>query len=384
LSITKERPFNQGKFPNPIHLHLGGSGNSSDPSEQFILTSSLENSSASIVPGTVLAIEDLKFQNDFSKLVNYESIVYEWKDGSNNLLSSNPSYPLNISDVGKDITLYVNASDFAANEMTEKVYSIGVVTNPDGLTDHAYDFREKILNFDLSKSNTFDYVIPSGAAPIVLFYREISRKTRLLRGGLNNVNHSVVNTTEGGFLESVRKLFFEKPIGKRDFFHISFVVKLSSTDSRLMNNWLELDDGSDMSAATSGITFDVSRGRISFGTYWLFRMDGVPSGEWGVITYAWLDNQPTSVSKLVGMATFKNTAAITPVDVNLTTVTVLDLEDRTGFNTQALGASSGEKTIIESGFCDFKQIVISDPNSEIITEAELSILHQNLFDALPD
>ena len=129
MSITKERPFNQGKFPNPIHLHLGGSGNSSDPSEQFILTSSLENSSASIVPGTVLAIEDLKFQNDFSKLVNYESIVYEWKDGSNNLLSSNPSYPLNISDVGKDITLYVNASDFAANEMTEKVYSIGVVTN---------------------------------------------------------------------------------------------------------------------------------------------------------------------------------------------------------------------------------------------------------------
>lgn len=25
MSITKERPFNQGKFPNPLHLHLGGS-----------------------------------------------------------------------------------------------------------------------------------------------------------------------------------------------------------------------------------------------------------------------------------------------------------------------------------------------------------------------
>jgi len=347
----------------------------------FTLTTTEKSSSASMDVGTILGINDLRFNNENEKLIDYTSVTYSWQDASSNVLSTSPTLPLNMSDVGKDVSLKVNASDYAGNVMTEKVYSFGTVTNTAALTDHSYDSRDNTLYYDMTSDVFIDKIKPLESDSPCSSYPDINGEHRLAPTSLTGSNN-VYSSTEGGFVNFTRALSFTKPIGKRTHLHVSYVIKLRDADQVLFGNILEFDG---VDHYNSRLVYDTSLERLSYSTPAAYRQSGVPSGEWGVITFSWVEDSGAAARKIKIQSTFKNTTSITDIDVddNTATAPTLDLLDKTGFNVNGSGSSSSANSYLLEQQSDIKKVVISHPNKTILTQTEINQLHLNLYNELP-
>ena len=348
---------------------------------QFTLTTTEKSSSASMDVGTVLGISDLRFNNENEKIIDYTSVTYSWQDASSNVLSTSPTLPLNMSDVGKDVSLKVNASDYDGNVMTEKVYSFGTVTNTAALTNHSYDSRGSTLYYDMTSDVFIDKIKPLESDSPCSSYPDINGEHRLAPTSLSGSNN-VYSSNEGGFINFTRALGFTKPIGKRTHLHVSYVIKLRDADQLLFGNIIEF---AGVDHFNSRLFYDTSLDRLSYSTPAAYRQSGVPSGEWGVITFSWVEDSGAAARKIKIQSTFKNTTSITDIDVddNTATAPTLDLLDKTGFNVNGSGGSSSANSFLVEQQSDLKRIVISHPNKTILTQTEINQLHLNLYNELP-
>jgi hypothetical protein len=340
----------------------------------FTLLSDKKSSSTSMDVGTILGIDDLRFENPNNKLINYTSVTYSWQDASSNVLSTSPRLPLNMSDVGKDISLKVNASDYSGNAMVEKVYSFGTVTNTAALKDHFYDKRDSIMFWDFSQEITGDYLTPLNAANPAYSFSDINGTHKL--ASTVNLNYSTVNfdSSENGFIKDLRRLQFPKVIGKRDYLFLTFTMRFDAGgDDNIFKNFLQV---AGVDNTSFYVWHDTSQNRINLGGGGSYRLGGVADSDWVTYTMMWLDNTPTttSVIKIIGT---QGGVALTPITVTSAVVPTLDLETRTG-----ISSSTTTKTQFELNFGDVKHIILPSITGNLLTEAEITTIHNQAHNAI--
>jgi|TARA_R110000765_G_scaffold63636_3_gene123878 hypothetical protein len=364
---------------NAISVSSSGGALSSvtPPGETFELTTTEKNSSASMDVGTILGIDDLRFNNENEKLIDYTSVTYSWQDASSNVLSTSPRLPLNMSDVGKDVSLKVNASDYAGNVMTEKVYSFGTVTNSAALTDHFYDKRNDIMFWDFSQEITGDYLTPLNTDNPAYSFSDINGKHKMV----NTITSSVYSTvnfdaSENGFLRQSKKLQFPKSIGQRNHFFLTFTVKFAAgaADDSILDQYLKTAGVDDTSLF---VWHDTSQNRINMGGGGNYRMGGVVDAQWVTYTVMWLDNTPTSTSVIKIIATQGGTA-LTPITRTTSVLPTLDLQTRTGISS----ASNVKTTFFRSSFVDVKHIILPKMTGTLLTESEITTIHNQAYNAI--
>ena len=343
----------------------------------FELITTEKSSSSSMDVGTILGINDLRFNNENDKLIDYTSVSYSWQDDNSNVISTSPRLPLNMSDVGKNIYLKVNASDYAGNVMSEKVYDFGTVTNTAALTEHLYDKRDEVMFWDFSQEITGDYLTPSNTNNPAYSFSDINGEHKMVNVNTSS-SYSNVNfdPTENGFLKKSRKLQFPKPIGQRDYFFLTFTVRFQdgATDDSILDQYLQLA-GVDFTSLF--IWHDTSQNRINLGSGSGFRLGGVVDAQWVTYTLMWLDNTPTSNSVIKIIAT-QGGSSLTPITVTSSSVPTLDLQTRMG-----VSASSNVKTtFFRSSLVDVKHIILPKMTGTLLTEAEIITIHNQAHNAI--
>jgi len=347
------------------------------PAFPLTLTSTTKSSNASMDVGTILGIDDLRFNNENEKLIDYTSVTYSWQDASSNVLSTSPRLPLNISDVGKDVSLIINASDYAGNVMTEKVYSFGTVTNTATLTEHFYDKRDDIMFWDFSQEITGDYITPSNTDNPAYSFSDINGKHKMVNVNTSN-SYSTVNfdSTENGFLKQSKKLQFPKAIGQRNDFFITFTVRFPSgtADDFILSQYLQTLGVDDTSLF---VWHDTSQNRINLGGGGSYRLGGVVDAQWVTYTVMWLDNTPTSTSVIKIIATQGGTA-LTPITRTSSVLPTLDLQTRTGISASA----NVKTTFFRSTFVDVKHIILPKMTGTLLTESEITTIHNQAHNAI--
>ena len=343
----------------------------------FTLTSTEKSSSASMDVGTILGIDDLRFDNENEKLIDYTSVTYSWQDASSNVLSTSPRLPLNISDVGKDVSLKVNASDYSGNAMTEKVYSFGTVTNTGALTDHFYDKRDDIMFWDFSQEITGDYLTPLNTDNPAYSFSDINGSNKMVNVNSSS-SYSAVNfdSTENGFLKDAKKLQFPKAIGQRNHFFLTFTVRFDAgaADDQILSQYLQTAGVDDTSLF---VWHDTSQNRINLGGGGNYRMGGVVDAQWVTYTVMWLDNTPTSTSVIKIIATQGGTA-LTPITRTTSVLPTLDLQTRTGISASA----NVKTTFFRSSFVDVKHIILPKMTGTLLTESEITTIHNQAHNAI--
>ena len=345
----------------------------------FTLLSAARQSDPTTKVGVTLGIEDLTFDNEFEEMVDYSSITYLWEDELSNALSTLPTYPLNMSDIGKTISLTVNGfdSNTPANPLTAAVFDFGTVTNPDVLTEHPYDYRDQATHYRLSENFNLHEATPTQATTPVTFIYDTNKEHTLVSGEAG-VSNMLFKTTEGGFIENFRRAFFHTMQGKQDFFFISMVVRLAGgVDDILFVNY--------QTAGSDSLSHDESANRIVYNNSSIrigSPQQAIPTGEWGVVTLSWIENPPSN-SQLKIQATFKNTASITSYfnDTFTGSFPEFNLDDNIGLS--PLSPSTSGKTGFEMNFGDLKEIVHAKIGATMMDQTEIDDLHTQLFNELP-
>ena len=302
------------------------------------------------------------------------SVTYSWQDASSNVLSTSPRLPLNVSDVGKDVSLKVNASDYAGNAMTEKVYSFGTVTNTGGLSDHFYDKRDEIMFWDFSQEITGDYITPLNTDNPAYSFADINGTHKLVTVVCQTYDLANFDSSENGFLKTFRRIQFPKAIGKRDYLFVTVTMRFNDAqDDGIFTNFMEFAGVPDSSYY---LTHDTSQDRINMGGGSLYRLNGITAGVWVTYTMMWLDNTPTTASVVKIIATVNGTA-VTPLTRTSTLVPTLDLQDKTG-----ISLSSITQTQISSVDGDIKHFILPSMTGTLLTESEITTIHNQAHNAI--